>query len=110
MTFLVDNQLPSALTRYLVANGWECTHVQDVGLESAEDVTIWHYAKERGLTIVTKDEDFQALANRQGSIPPQVVWVRLGNCRKAALLDAFSQILPALREMLAAGDAVIEIR
>ncbi|OFZ99546.1 MAG: hypothetical protein A3H35_01070 [Betaproteobacteria bacterium RIFCSPLOWO2_02_FULL_62_17] len=110
MTFLVDNQLPSALARYLAANGWECTHVQDVGLESAEDMTIWQYAKQRDLTIVTKDEDFQALANRQGSIPPQVVWVRLGNCRKAVLLDAFSQILPALREMLAAGDAVIEIR
>ena len=110
MTFLVDNQLPSALARYLAANGWECTHVQDVALEAADDRTIWQYAKERGLTIITKDEDFQALAIRQGSIPPQVVWVRLGNCRKAALLDAFSQILPALREMLAAGDAVIEIR
>jgi len=110
MTLLVDNQLPLALVRYLAANGWECTHVQDIGLESSEDRTIWQYAKDHNLTIVTKDEDFQAFANRQGSIPPQVVWVRLGNCRKAALLNAFSQILPALREMLAAGDAVIEIR
>jgi predicted nuclease of predicted toxin-antitoxin system len=110
MTLLVDNQLPLALVRYLAANGWECTHVQNLGLEAAEDRTIWQYAKERGLAIITKDEDFQALANRQGSIPPQVVWVRLGNCRKAALLDAFSRILPELRDMLAAGDTVIEIR
>ena len=110
MSLLVDNQLPLALARYLVANGWECIHVQDVGLEAADDRTIWQYAKERNLTIVSKDEDFQALANRQRSIPPQVVWVRLGNCRKAALLEAFSKILPALRDMLAAGDAVVEIR
>jgi predicted nuclease of predicted toxin-antitoxin system len=110
MTLLVDNQLPLALVRYLAGNGWECTHVQNLGLEAAEDRTIWQYAKERGLAIITKDEDFQALANRQGSIPPQVVWVRLGNCRKAALLDAFSRILPELRDMLAAGDTVIEIR
>ncbi|OGA38410.1 MAG: hypothetical protein A3G24_12025 [Betaproteobacteria bacterium RIFCSPLOWO2_12_FULL_62_13] len=110
MTLLVDNQLPLALAHYLAANGWECTHVQDVALEAADDRTIWQYAKERGLTIITKDEDFQALANRQGSIPPQVVWVRLGNCRKAALLQAFSRVLPELRDMLAAGDAVIEIR
>ena len=109
MTLLVDNQLPLALSRYLAANGWECTHV-DVGLETAEDKTIWQYAKERGLTIITKDEDFQALANQQSSIPPQVVWVRLGNCRKAVLLEAFSRILPALRDLLAAGDAVVEIR
>ena len=110
MTLLVDNQLPLALARYLAANGWECTHVQDVALEAADDRTVWQYAKERGLTIITKDEDFQALANRQGSIPPQVVWVRLGNCRKAALLQAFSRVLPELRDMLAAGDAVVEIR
>ena len=84
--------------------------MQDVGLEAAEDRTIWQYAKDKGVTIVTKDEDFQALANRQGTIPPQVVWVRLGNCRKVALLESFSKVLPRLREMLDAGDAVIEIR
>ena len=78
-------------------------------LESADDRTIWQYAKERGLTIVTKDEGFQALATRQGSIPPQVVWVRLGNCREEVLLEAFSKILPALRAMLSAGDAAVEI-
>ena len=110
MTLLVDNQLPLALARYLATNGWECTHVQDVGLGAAEDMAIWQYAKERGMTIITKDEDFQAFANRQGSIPPQIVWVRLGNCRTEALLAAFLRILPALREMLAAGEAVIEIR
>ena len=110
MTLLVDNQLPVALARFLATNGWECTHVQDVGLERADDRTIWQYAKERGLTIITKDEDFQALANRQAGIPPQVVWVRLGNCRKVVLLEAFSKLLPALRNSLAAGDAVVEIR
>ena len=79
-------------------------------LESADDRTIWQHAKERGLTIATKDEDFQALATRQGSIPPQVIWIRLGNCRKEVLLQAFSKILPALRAMLSAGDNVVEIR
>ena len=91
MTLLVDNQLPLALARFLAINDWVCIHVQDVGLETADDQTIWQYAKERGLTIVTKDEDFQALATRQGSVPPP-------------------RILPALRDMLAAGDAVVEIR
>ena len=62
------------------------------------------------MTIVTKDEDFQALANRHRSIPPQVVWVRLGNCRKTVLLEAFSKLLPQLRGLLNAGDAVVEVR
>jgi predicted nuclease of predicted toxin-antitoxin system len=110
MTLLVDNQLPLALARYLANNGWECTHVQDVALEAADDRTIWQYALGQGLTIITKDEDFQTLANRQGSIPPQVAWVRLGKCRKAKLLEAFSRILPVLRDALATSDAVVEIR
>jgi predicted nuclease of predicted toxin-antitoxin system len=110
MSLLVDNQLPVALARYLGTHGWECIHVQDVGLEKVGDQEIWEYARARSLTIITKDEDFQALANRQGSVPPQVVWVRLGNCRKGALLEAFSKILPSLKELLAAGDAVVEIR
>jgi predicted nuclease of predicted toxin-antitoxin system len=41
MTLLVDNQLPLALARYLAANGWECAHVQDVGLDATDDRIIW---------------------------------------------------------------------
>jgi predicted nuclease of predicted toxin-antitoxin system len=73
MKLLVDNQLPAALARYLQAYGWECAHVQDVGLDAVDDQAIWRYAKERSLTNITQDQDFQALANQQRSIPPQVV-------------------------------------
>ena len=110
MILLVDNQLPTALVRHLSASGCECIHVLDVGLEDADDRVIWQYAKERSMVIVSKDEDFQILANRQGSIPPQVVWVRIGNCRKAALLEAFTRIIPALLSMLDEGQAVVEVR
>jgi predicted nuclease of predicted toxin-antitoxin system len=110
MSLLVDAQLPSALTRYLAANGLECTHVQDLGLASADDRMIWEYARAHNLAIVTKGEDFQAFANRQGRIPPQVVWVRLGNCRTPVLLAAFSKVLPAMRDALVAGEPVVEIR
>ncbi len=50
------------------------------------------------------------MADRQGSIPPQVVWVRLGNCRKAVLLQAFATLLPDLTTLLEQGGSVIEIR
>jgi predicted nuclease of predicted toxin-antitoxin system len=81
MIFLIDNQLPIALARFIAASNFECLDVRDVELDSADDQTIWDYAKDRGYVIVTKDADFQAMANRQRTIPPQVVWVRLGNCR-----------------------------
>jgi predicted nuclease of predicted toxin-antitoxin system len=41
MKLLVDNQLPFALARHLVANGLECAHVQDIALGAAADTIIW---------------------------------------------------------------------
>jgi len=110
MKLLVDNQLPSALARFLSANGFECQHVMDIGLDQASDHAIWELAKNEGWVIVTKDEDFAQLADRQTTIPPQVLWVRLGNCRKAALLNAFADVLPQIREQLQEGHAVVELR
>lgn len=110
MKLLVDNQLPLALARFLAANGFDCQHVQDSCMGATADRMIWEHAKTHGMAIVTKDEDFPLLADRQGSIPPQVVWVRLGNCRKAALLKAFASLMPDLRALLEQGSSVIEIR
>ena len=110
MKLLVDNQLPLALARFLAAEGFDSQHVQDIGMDTTDDRVIWEYAKTNGMAIVTKDEDFPLMADRQGSIPPQLVWVRLGNCRKAALLQAFTAVLPDLRTLLDEGGSVIEIR
>jgi len=110
MKLLVDNQLPLALARFLTANGFECRHVLDMGLDNASDPAIWEYAKSGDWVIVTKDEDFAQLADRQNATPPQVLWVRLGNCRKAALLEIFAGLLPQIREQLQEGHAVVEVR
>lgn len=110
MKLLVDNQLPAALARWLVERGLCAIHVTDVALSDASDREIWDYARKENLVIVTKDDDFRILANQQRSTPPQVVWVRLGNCRKQALLAAFDSVLPELLKALAAGDAIVELR
>jgi len=81
-----------ALARYLSANAWECAHVHDLGLAQADDRIIWRYARANGLTIITKDEDFQALAIRQGSIPPQVVWVRKWQLSKGGAVGGVWQV------------------
>ncbi|MFU2486080.1 DUF5615 family PIN-like protein [Thauera sp. WH-1] len=110
MKLLVDAQLPVALARWLAECGFEASHVNDVGLESASDTAIRTYARAGSLAIVTKDEDFRMLADQFGQVPPQVVWVRLGNCRKPALLAAFESVLAPLRSALERGERIIEIR
>jgi predicted nuclease of predicted toxin-antitoxin system len=54
-------------------------HAVSAGLESEDDRTVWAYASEHDLTIVSKDWDFLELSTVRGH-PPKVVWLRLGNC------------------------------
>ena len=59
--------------------------------------------------MISKDEDFLHLANQVGTAG-QFVWVRLGNCRKRVLLDAFERTLPAIVVGVGQGHRVIEVR
>jgi predicted nuclease of predicted toxin-antitoxin system len=109
MKFLIDNQLPIALSRWLSAQGVESNHVLDIHLDEVSDHQIWQYAKTHGVVIISKDEDFVYLA-KTDLAGPAVVWVRLGNCRNAALLETFNQLLPQLLKILSTGQKVVEIR
>jgi len=42
--FLVDNQSPTALARFLASRGVDCQHVLDLDLGDAPDAEIWEYA------------------------------------------------------------------
>ena len=109
MTFLVDNQLPQALVRFLVSRGHQAEHVLDLGMDEAGDQAIWNYAGKNNRVIITKDEDFISLSLQTGA-KNQVVWVRLGNCRAPALLAAFETALPKLTLSLQQDDRVVELR
>src|SRR5438105_3553351 len=107
MKYLIDNQLPAALVRHLRAHGLEATHVTDVGLAEGTDRELWQYAIANGYAVVSKDEDFLHLSGSDPAGPP-FIWVRLGNCRNAALLAAFDRILPQLLAAMNAGSKVVE--
>lgn len=109
MKFLVDNQLPMALCRFIASQGCDCDHVFDLGLEQALDVAIWQHAQLADRVIVSKDEDFFHLVSRLDSVG-RLVWVRLGNCRTPFLLSRFEQHWPKIMILLKAGERVVEIR
>jgi predicted nuclease of predicted toxin-antitoxin system len=108
MKFLVDHQLPVALSKFLEDRGFEARHVMNLNLDQASDQSIVQYARQNEFVIITKDEDFSILA-ALGLCAPPIIWVRLGNCRKSTLLIAFSSALDSLLHKLAAGDKLIEL-
>lgn len=79
MKLLFDENLSPKLVTRLAAEFPESVHVSRVGLDQADDETVWAFARENALTIVTKDADFQEISLRLG-MPPRVIWLRRGNC------------------------------
>jgi predicted nuclease of predicted toxin-antitoxin system len=93
---------------FLVSLGHHADHVADVGLAAAPDSEIWRYARERGATIITKDEDFLSLRALR-SDGPAIVWIRLGNTTKNTLLRLVFAALPQILSALESGEAVVEV-
>jgi predicted nuclease of predicted toxin-antitoxin system len=108
LRFLVDAQLPPALVRYLTTMGHLAEHVSDLGLEASPDREIWERASALGSVIVTKDEDFVTLRalQQQG---PAIVWIRIGNTTRSAIIKVMSAALPAILSALERGETVVEV-
>jgi predicted nuclease of predicted toxin-antitoxin system len=107
--FLIDAQLPPGLARLLSDHGHVAEHVRGVGLGGASDRDLWRYALEHDAVLVTKDEDFPAMVPLGGS-SPDIVWVRVGNTRRRALLEWFELLIGRIVELVAAGNRVVELR
>lgn len=83
---------------------------------STWQIAAWHphptnlirdHAARAGAVIVTKDEDFAVRQLLSGG--PSLVWLRLGNTRRAALLNRFEADLPAIVAAFDRGETLVEI-
>ncbi len=106
--FLVDNQLPAALARWLETKGCAAEHVLALQLAQSRDEIIWERAARDGAVIVSKDEDFAQMTLVRTE-PVAVVWLRIGNCRTAALLATMERAWPTIVQQLDANARLIEV-
>lgn len=109
MKLLVDNQLPLALARWLAASGDDAVHVLDLGLETATDRVVWDRALLDERIVVSKDLDFFHLANRPDD-RGRLLWIRIGNCRREALIALVERRWPAIAEAFSSGQRIVELR
>ena len=79
MKLLFDAQLSFKLVKKLHATFPNSLHVSQTGMpQPADDIAIWHFARNHDFTIVTHDEDYYDFLNLYGA-PPKVIWLRFGN-------------------------------
>ncbi len=109
MKFLVDNQLPPALARFISEEfRTETMHVVDVGLRESSDADVWGYSSLNGFVLISKDDDFATLYSKSPSAG--LLWVRLGNCRRVVLLKVFKEQWPRILERFENGERFVELR
>jgi len=79
---LFDENLAPRLAEALADVYPGSVHMKDCGLRGATDDSVWKYAAQGGLVIVSKDSDFAGRSALEGS-PPKVIWLKIGNCTTA---------------------------
>ncbi len=98
MKLLFDENLSSHLVDLLADCYPESRHVRGVGLERADDRTVWDHAAAHGLTIVSKDSDFHQRSLLFGP-PPKVVWINIGNCPTSTIEQVLRRHVPDLERL-----------
>jgi len=66
------------------------------------------YALQNNAVIITKDEDFVSLVSVQSGTP-SVIWVRVGNTGRQALLRWIEPMLARIIIEIESGEKLIEI-
>lgn len=79
MKLLFDENLSPKLVSALADIFPGSSHVDRIGLGSADDNQVWDYAHQNGFSLVSKDSDFHEKSLLRGS-PPKVIWIKRGNC------------------------------
>jgi predicted nuclease of predicted toxin-antitoxin system len=107
-SFVVDQQLPTALARWLSVNGMNAVHIKDLGRTGASDAWIWRYALESGRCIITKDNDF-GRRWRSARVAPRIVWFRCPNAPRGTTVALFARHWPSIVAALEQGEDFVEV-
>jgi predicted nuclease of predicted toxin-antitoxin system len=78
MRLLFDQNLSYKLCQQLADLFPSSSQVRLLGLEQADDRTLWEFARTNGYTLVSLDADLADIAALLGN-PPKVIWLRCAN-------------------------------
>ena len=87
MKLPLDENLSRRLVPFLKEAYPGSSQVALLGLEQADDASIWTYAQQHDFVIVSQDADFHERSLVFGA-PPHFIWLRLHNPSKSQVLSA----------------------
>lgn len=99
MKLLLDENLSRRIVPFLQIAFPGSSQVALLGLETATDAEIWRHAKENGFVVVSRDSDFHERSLVEGH-PPQVVWLKIPNRSKTAVLNILLEHRAEIEQVL----------
>jgi len=98
MKLLLDANLSWRLAKSINKLGFDCNHVENVGLKvPSKDIEIWNFACKNNFIIISNDENFVDLVNFKG-FPPKVVILKTGNQSSKYLESLLPSCISKLEE------------
>jgi predicted nuclease of predicted toxin-antitoxin system len=107
MRFLLDMNLPPAMTGWLRSEGHDVVHVRDIGLADLPDRDVFARAAADERIVVTFDLDFAEIVALRGAAGPGVALLRLRLARQNRLRERLRVAIAEAAEALQAGAIVV---
>src|SRR5258708_2581897 len=105
----VDAHISPAVAKWITAEfGEPAQSVRELGLRNAKDKEIFAAARQGQAIVRSKEPDLAEMVERLAP-PPAVIWLTCGNTSNAALRVLLKTTLPRAIELIARGDALVEI-
>lgn len=106
MKLLFDHNISHKLVAKLADVFPGSTQTRLLNFSRTNDPQIWRFARTNDFVIVSKDKDLAELAVLRGA-PPKVIWLRMGNCRTAAIESALREKYAAIEELVRNPEKVV---
>ena len=109
MTSWIDAHLSPAIASWITTEfGIEAAALRELGLRDAEDLQIFHSARDANAIVLTKGRDFVSLLERFGP-PPKILWLTCGNTSNDSLKRILTETLKLAIELLLSGEDLVEL-
>ena len=91
MKLLLDENLSRRIIPMIQDAYPESSQIALLGMESANDKTVWAYAQQQGFILVTQDSDFNEMSVLYGH-PPKIIWLKCGNQPRKRIVEILLSI------------------